>query len=235
MIERNKYYKRCRKCGEIKDIDLFNHDNRRKDKHKDICRECSKKYSIQYEATHKERRKRYNKQYNEDYYPKNREKVILKMKEYYNTHKDKFKEYNILHKGDKHIYMKLWREQNWEEIKKYYNEYTRLKLKTDPNFKFGVRLRVRICSLLKSKKQFKTVELIGCSIQELKNHLQNQFKDGMSWDNNSYYGWHLDHIKPVSLFDLTDPIQQKECFHYTNLQPLWWWENLTKSNKYECK
>lgn len=55
----------------------------------------------------------------------------------------------------------------------------------------------------------------------------------MTWENYGVHGWHIDHIRPCKSFDLTDPEQQKECFHYTNLQPLWWWENLEKGGKWE--
>tara|TARA_R110000751_G_scaffold131998_3_gene234420 strand:- start:438 stop:656 length:219 start_codon:yes stop_codon:yes gene_type:complete len=69
-------------------------------------------------------------------------------------------------------------------------------------------------------------------------HLEDQFQDGMSWENygrpNGDYleGWHIDHIKPCALFNLEDASQQKECFHYTNLQPLWAEDNLSKGDKY---
>ena len=68
------------------------------------------------------------------------------------------------------------------------------------------------------------------TIEELKNHLKSQFDNKMNWQN--YGSWHVDHIIPVTAFNLSDPEQQKECFHFTNLQPLWGTENLRKSNKY---
>jgi hypothetical protein len=71
--------------------------------------------------------------------------------------------------------------------------------------------------------------LIGCSMDELKIHLSSMFKEGMSWDN--YGKWHIDHIKPCASFNLSDPAQQKECFHYSNLQPLWAIENIKKSDQ----
>ena len=66
---------------------------------------------------------------------------------------------------------------------------------------------------------------------DLKLHLENQFVDGMNWNNYGKNGWHIDHIKPCASFDLTDPKQQKICFHYTNLQPLWAIDNLIKHSK----
>ena len=75
--------------------------------------------------------------------------------------------------------------------------------------------------------------MLGCSIKDLIIHIEKQFKEGMTWDNHSYNGWHIDHIIPCASFDLSDPEQQKKCFHYTNLQPLWKQDNLSKSDKYE--
>jgi len=61
--------------------------------------------------------------------------------------------------------------------------------------------------------------------------MQSLFKEGMHWSNNTMHGWHIDHIKPISSFDLTNPEQLKKCCHYSNLQPLWAIDNLIKSNK----
>lgn len=72
------------------------------------------------------------------------------------------------------------------------------------------------------------MELIGCELSTLKEHLESQFKPGMSWEN--YGDWHVDHIRPCSSFDLTKNEEQQKCFHYSNLQPLWAHENLKKSN-----
>jgi len=71
--------------------------------------------------------------------------------------------------------------------------------------------------------------MLGCTIEELKVHIQRLFAEGMSWDN--YGQWHIDHIVPCSVFDLSDPVEQQQCFHYTNLQPLWAEDNMTKSDK----
>ena len=77
------------------------------------------------------------------------------------------------------------------------------------------------------------MELIGCSKEELIKHLESQFIEGMTWENWSLNGWHIDHIRPISSFDLSDPAQAKECFHYSNLQPLWAIDNLKKSDLWE--
>jgi hypothetical protein len=76
-----------------------------------------------------------------------------------------------------------------------------------------------------------TKELLGCTLSEFKEYIENQFADGMSWKNYGRYGWHIDHIKPCAAFDLSKPEDQKQCFNYTNLQPLWAEDNLKKHCK----
>jgi len=74
------------------------------------------------------------------------------------------------------------------------------------------------------------MKLAGCSLNFLRNFLEAQFQPGMSWEN--YGAWHIDHLRPCAAFDLRDPAQQKECFHFSNLQPLWATENWKKNDKY---
>jgi len=102
----------------------------------------------------------------------------------------------------------------------------------------GVRIRRtlsrRISSELRGlRKAASTRILIGCTVDELKIHLANQFTEGMTWENYGLKGWHVDHRIPCAAFDLTDPAQQKECFRFQNLQPMWAIDNLKKGAKLE--
>jgi len=119
--------------------------------------------------------------------------------------------------------------------KKCGNENRRQRMKNSIQCQIRQGCSIYILGALKRqnvRKTDKTLQLLGCSIKELKLHLEKQFKPGMSWNTHRLFGWHIDHIKPCSLFDLTKKEEQQKCFHYTNLQPLWWYENLQKSNKY---
>lgn len=115
-----------------------------------------------------------------------------------------------------------WRKQRYHQ-----------RIKNDPNYRLRHRMRNRIKEALRKHygaKAFATMELIGCTVDHLRNHIEALWKDGMSWDNYGFWHgqWHLDHIKPCAAFDLTDPEQQTACFHYTNLQPLWAMDNWRK-------
>lgn len=124
---------------------------------------------------------------------------------------------------------KEWRSRNREWSRKYMNEWYHKKGKLDIQHVLKERLRSRLRSVIKSKGRIAVAsarDLCGCTISELMLHLQNQFKKGMHWNN--YGKWHIDHIRPCASFDLTDPEQQRQCFHYTNLQPLWARENIQK-------
>lgn len=106
--------------------------------------------------------------------------------------------------------------------------------KTDINFRITGVLRSRLRkALVHGTKSKTTLELLGCSLDCLREHLEAQFQPGMSWENYGRRGWHIDHIKPISKFDLTDPAQLSEVNNYTNLQPLWWQDNLAKYNKFQ--
>lgn len=110
--------------------------------------------------------------------------------------------------------------------------YVKKRKQEDPSFKLSLHLRSRLSHALKEGhhrlKCGSHVLDLGCTIEELKKYLESLFKPGMTWDNWSKDGWHVDHIRPLSSFDLTNPIQFKEACHYSNLQPLWAEENLSK-------
>jgi hypothetical protein len=113
------------------------------------------------------------------------------------------------------------------------SQYISQRLKTDKQFKIGRHLRRSLLAALKrqsSNKAYKTTELLGCTISDLFKYLESKFLTGMTWENHGLHGWHIDHILPCAFFNLTNADEQKKCFHYTNLQPLWAENNLHKNS-----
>jgi len=133
-------------------------------------------------------------------------------------------------------------EKGREQIREWYRKnrryaigrttrYKRERCRIDPAFRLGQRLRKRVWAAMNGiDKSARTFELLGCTVAELFAHLEKQSKPGMTREN---YGpvWHVDHVRPCASFDLTIPEQQRECFHFSNLQPLFAKENLKKGDK----
>ena len=186
-------------------------------------------------------------EYQKNYYQNNKERIIKRAKEYYKNHISKIKKYRERIKNKTKVYMKNYRscnryiikinKQKWDKNNKraitiYRRKYKEYRLKFDIKFKILWNLRTRLNKVMHDvNKSAETIKLLGCSIEFLKIRLEKQFKPGMTWDN---YGlWHIDHIKPCASFDLSKPSEQRKCFNYKNLQPLWAIDNLRKSDNYE--
>ena len=124
------------------------------------------------------------------------------------------------------------RDRDPDAHRDYMRNYMADRAGNDIDFKLRGVLRARVRAAItrsSGAKSRKTMGLIGCSVPQLRKHLEAQFTEGMTWDNHGE--WHIDHIKPCASFDLTDAEQQRECFNYTNLQPLWAKDNLSKGAK----
>ena len=118
-----------------------------------------------------------------------------------------------------------------EAEKEKFRKQERDKYHSNINLKLGKLLRGRLYQMVVAEyKKASALSLVGCSLQQLRDYLGTQFTEGMTWDN--YGDWHIDHIKPCASFDLTCFVEQKKCFHYTNLQPLWAKDNMKKGARY---
>ena len=148
----------------------------------------------------------------------NRNRIRLKSdKEFFIKTKEYKKQWKISNPHKATQYVKQWEAKNPEKVKEYRNR---------PYTKLSSNLRKRLREFVKGQRQFPGV---GCTRERLVSHIESLWDEGMTWEN--YGKWHIDHIMPCSAFDLMDPKQITECFHYTNLQPLWAKENIMKSNK----
>ena len=164
-------------------------------------------------------------------------------KAYYNKNKEKISKYKKRNSKQIEENRKKYRNQNRDKIRKTQYIYNKNKLLYDINFRLRNTIKSRINKALKGRnKSESTMCLLGCSIDYLMYYIQCRFKKGMSWDNHGrgdgdkgMKEWHMDQIKPCALFDLSTPEELSECFHYSNLQPLWAKDNIKKSNNYEEK
>lgn len=226
-----------------------------------ICLSCGKKFiekSIRQKYCGSRKEKigcSYNvkREQSINYYGINKKRLSELGKKYRDENKDKIK---LRHK----LRRLKWREKNpkkekvirtrEEKIlmtrkrnKRYYYKHRKKlirkriqldkeKIKNDINYKLKIRLRGRLYRALKGNyKHKKTIDLLGCSIRELKKYLEKRFQSGMTWTNYGLNGWSVDHVKPLSSFNLSNPQELEQAAHYSNLQPLWQIDNLSKGAK----
>ena len=147
------------------------------------------------------------------------------------------------------LHSKLWRHNNKDKVraaslKHYYKnkeihwernrDYRNKRRQNDLHFKLACNIRSRLGAAIKNNwKSGSAVKDLGCSIEQLKKHLESQFQPGMTWNNWATDGWHIDHIVPLSSFNLENKEELKKACHYSNLQPLWAEDNLIKGHKIE--
>jgi len=167
------------------------------------CLSRAKKYKQQYRKTTHGRK--LLKQWQKNYYLRNRDKILKRQKTYY---------------------------RNKAFVDKR-NKYIRKKYKTDVNYylkrTISSRIRIAIKYYSVGKKYKTTEQILGCSVEKARSHIEKQFLNGMSWKNRHL--WHIDHKIPCASFDLTKKSEQKKCFHFSNLQPLWAKDNLRKGHR----
>jgi len=213
-------FKICCVCNKIKPITDFGILKSLKDGRRPQCKQCRKnQYYVNWEKSKEEKRKSYeiHKEKRLETMKKNYEEnpQIYKKRasDYYYNNQDKIKKY------------RKWLNESGQKQRKRKEYFER-----NPSAKIAERFRSRLASMISKQKGTKSassLELLGCSYEELKKHLETQFRDGMTWENYGNF-WHVDHIRPCCAFDLTNSEQQKECFNFKNLRPLLAIENMQK-------
>ncbi len=174
-----------------------------------------------------------HKKYQKDYRDKNKEKTRLANKEYRTAKKAEIRIQRAGYRQANKEKIAVSAKLNWDKNSKIYSAkaYKRKveRLKTDIQFRLRETIRSRISMAIKGNiKRGSAIKLLGCSISDFKVYIEKQFQPGMTWDNWSLKGWHLDHIKPIKDFDLSDLTQLTEVCHYTNMRPLWAKDNLAR-------
>jgi len=231
--QHNRAYREANKEKEKARQKAYREANKDKEK---AYREANKDKIKAYQKAYRESNKDKIKSYHKEYRQSNKDKVRENKKAYYEANKDKIREKN-----------KAYYEANKDKINKVNKDYfnrnrkrlinirednIKKRKKNDSLFKVTYNTRRLIRGCFRNKgytKKSKTYQILGCTYEEFKQHLERQFTKGMSWEN--YGEWHLDHIYPVSLAKNEEELIKLN--HYTNFQPLWAEENLKKSNKIE--
>lgn len=228
--------KRCADCGNDRPLADFPRSKRYRLGRFCYCRFCqARRYKI-WVKNNPDKKRAQRKRYRE----RHPERVKLLGRASYLKHRDKNKEKANARQRDAYhknleksrAYCREKRKRYVIKRRAYARKYIKERGRCDPLFKIRRNLSSRLAHCLQGRlKSAPFWKLVGCSKEELRRRLQSAFKPGMSWKN---YGsvWHVDHIKPCIKFDLTDPAQQRACFHYTNLQPLFAQENLSKGDFY---
>jgi hypothetical protein len=222
----------CSKCKEKKSVCEFGNHPQTKDKLQCRCKKCRSEDKKKYYHINNLKLNKKTK----DYYETNRESLLKYQKEYREKNKkilsEKAKQRYLKSPEKYYIKTKEYKQKNKKKVNEKTNIYVKEKKKKDPLYRLKILMRDRLNKFYKSasmKKTNKTFIIIGCTPKELKEHIENQFSEGMDWVNHGKFGWHIDHIIPLSSAKNEEELL-KLC-HYTNLQPLWWKDNLQKSNK----
>lgn len=163
---------------------------------------------------------KYGPEYWRDYYKKHRAKRLAGVLKSQRKHIEKHRARAI-----------AYARKNREKMRAYRREYFRVRKLKDPLFTLRIRLKDRLNKALRrrgTQRACRTMEMVGCTILELKAHIEKQFTAGMTWKLFTRGKIHLDHIRPFTAFDLSDPEQQKAAMHWTNLRPSWPRPNLQK-------
>ena len=175
---------------------------------------------------------------------KNKESHRIRNRRYKEAHKDQIKrkarEYDSLPyvKEKKRAHFRRRTELGLEKQRKstpeylaWRREYTKKRLQENPNERLATALRIRLLQAIKGTvKTGSAVKSLGCTVDYARQHIESQFKKGMHWENHGK--WHIDHKTPLSWFDLSNPEELEKACHYSNLQPLWREENISKGNRF---
>jgi len=182
------------------------------------------------------------KMYNTFYYTKNNKNIKKYSSDYYYNNKEKCDKKNK-------EYSKKYRKENPDKVAEakrawgkenpnYKSDYNKRMAKNDIQFRIKRNLRARVNRCVRGMvKNGSAVKDLGCTVEKLKKYLEKQFYsnsktgESMTWENYGLYGWHIDHVKPLISFDLSDREQFLKACNYTNLQPLWAQDNLAKGHK----
>ena len=234
IVEEGVEKKRCCKCKSYKPLDCYNKGKDQWDGLRGTCKDCLHAHRMK--ASTKERMTAYNKQYWHD----TKEEQSVRSKAWRENNVEHRKAYNKKYRQEhgKEVDQRRWQKmkndpKHKEYMAEYRPKYEKERRANDPAWKLKQNLSRRIREEMQSAggKGKTTIAYVGCSVEHVKAHLEQQFTDGMSWEN--YGDWHIDHRRPCASFDFNKDEDAHMCWHYTNLQPMWGAENIKKSDSFD--
>jgi len=163
---------------------------------------------------------------------KNPEKVKAIARRTYQNNKERRKEAARAYASSEKVRAAARARGKLPEFRAKRNAYLRARRAADPAYKMRYYLRNQLRAYVNGSKSARFQEIVGCSIEQLREHIERQFDKRMTWSNWSVAGWHIDHIRPLNAFDLSRPEEVKAAWHFTNLRPLWAKENRLKSDRF---
>lgn len=179
-----------------------------------------KESKAEYDKRYREQNKLKIAEYKKQWATENAEQISERMRNYRKENSEKLA-----------IEKSQYSKNNRPKINARKSIYEKNRRATDPLFKLKKNTRNMVLRYMSNGKCKRTQEIIGCTYEELKLHIEKQFIEGMTWDNYGIDGWHVDHIKPLAAADSEEEIVRLN--HYTNLQPLWALDNLKKGATFE--
>lgn len=203
----------CKKCGENRELTQFVKNRNKPDGLHSVCKSCTKIYKAKY-------------------YKENKEGILQGFRERYKEDPDRYKEAeNRRRRENREVYNQRslsYQKKNKDRVNQRHREWESKQRECNEQFKLRSYIRQNLNNALK-RDSVKCIaaQHLGCSIVFYKDYLSKQFKDGMNWENRGVL-WNVDHIIPLSAFDLTDSDQLIKACHYTNTQPLYIVENNKK-------
>lgn len=228
--------KKCNKCNEIRSFDLFYIRRRNRDGHNGVCKICTKKGPRDKHVMVGNIESKWCKACDQTKALTEFNKNSVRWNSLTLDCTDciaQKRNYCYVQVRKRKYKTRSYTRKRRERLKELGKRRQRLRMQ-DPMKKVVHLMRVRMNLALKNNtKSMHTKQMVGASMQEVKEWLESHFSKGMSWENHNKHGWHIDHRIPVAAWDLSNPIEQQMCFSYLNLYPMWAKKNLSKGGKYK--
>lgn len=225
--------KKCSKCHVEKPSEMFTKSKSTSSGLSCQCKQCKAGIDKKYREANHEKKKEADRRY----YAANSDKIRRRAKDWYDTNTERVTEYkrNYFQENKDAIYeyRKEYKQENGKQINSYMNEYMKSRYKNDLNYRIKSICNKRLRDYIRNKTK-QTMDYVGCDVDFLRLWLEFLFVEGMTWDNMGSV-WHIDHVRPCNSFDFNNEEEIYDCYHWSNLQPLFARDNISKNDNVDLK